>query len=415
MLSSYRRRLASPHLRVPIACSALLIAAVAGTAVGAETYFEPMAETRVEVDNNRSYVTNSGAEATTEGYTEMLGAEMGYATPLWDTVFKPQVQYVDFPQVHEHELEEVANVLSSYHSQLSDFTVYARYDHRDTYDSELASALFNPLNPDYPVTTPETGKISIGETRTLWDIDPTYQYHWSQRLVLGVAATFQDANYSSTVANTYIPYVYGVGRAFANYALTPRSGLSLGIYGSRYDASDGSSLSDGYGATLGYDYDWSKTFNSSLQLLAQRTEDTIVLPAAFRDTENGQGATFTTTWKGQISSLHLIAGQTFTPSGAGGIYKADQFQIEYDRNLSARFVTTYAVHYIKNVSVSEQYANSDYDYLTATASLKWMMTRTFYVVGGAAYTREREAVGTGPAADGMLYAAFGYQGLGRPR
>jgi hypothetical protein len=111
--------------------------------------------------------------------------------------------------------------------------------------------------------------------------------------------------------------------------------------------------------------------------------------------------------------VQLLAQRTFTPSGAGGIYRADQFQVEYDRSLSARFVTTFAVRYIKDVALSAEDLGADYNYLNATAALKWMATRTFYVLGGAGYLREHYFVGNSTASDGMIYAAFGYQGLGR--
>ena len=393
---------------------ALAIATCMSTSImAAEVYVQPSGEVRAEVDNNRNFVTVAGGKETTEGYTGTVGATVGIATPQSDTTIKPQVSFVDFPKVKEHELEEVADWLSSYHSPRTDFSVFARFDHRNTYDSELASAVFNPLFPNFP-TTPETGRVSVSETRTLFDFSPVYQYHVSPRLNIGVSGTYENADYTATIANTFVPYDYSLARTFVNWALGPRSGLTVAVFGSRYSATDGSAVSDAHGATVGFDMNWSKTLSSSVELLGQQTDNTIVKPAPSRGTSNGVGATFTTSWKGQISSLQLLAGRTFTPSGAGGIYRADQFQVEYDRNLSARFVTTYAVRYIKDVALSAQNLGADYDYLYATAALKWMATRTFYVLGGGGYTREHySAAGNIAASNGMVYAAFGYQGLGR--
>jgi hypothetical protein len=392
---------------------ALAIVTCMSTSINAaEVYVQPAAEARVEVDNNRNFVSAGGGAKTIEGYTETAGATIGIATPQSDTTIKPQIGYVDFPQVKEHELEALADFLSYYHSPRTDFSLYSRFDRRDTYNSELASALFNPLNPNFP-TTPETGRVTVGEKRTVFDFTPSYQYHVSPRLNLGVSGAYENVDYTATIANTYVPYDYWLARTFANWALSPRSGLTVAVFGSRYSATGGSAVSNAHGATVGFDMNWSKTFSSSVELLGQQNDNTFVKPAPTRNTSNNVGATLTTSWKGQISSLQLIAGRTFTPSGAGGIYRADQFQVEYDRNLSARFVTAFAVRYIKDVALSVVDRGADYDYLNATAELKWMATRTFYVLGGAGYLREHYFAGNTTANNGMVYAAFGYRGLGR--
>jgi hypothetical protein len=123
--------------------------------------------------------------------------------------------------------------------------------------------------------------------------------------------------------------------------------------------------------------------------------------------------TYTTTWTGQISSLIASVGRTLTPSGAGGIYNADQIQIEYSRKLTERFSFGTADRVIRYTSTSGQTHVADYDYIDATADLKWLATRTFYVTGGLAFVRENYR-STGIAAnDTQIHLTFGYEALGR--
>jgi hypothetical protein len=285
MSSSYRNQGAGPSSGSSAhRLGALTIATFLSTPIiAAEVYVQPSAEVRTEVDNNRNFVTAAGGGQTTEGFTETVGATVGIATPQSETTFKPQLSYVNFPKVNEHELETVADFLSYYHSPRTDFSLYSRFDRRDTYDSELASALFNPLNPNFP-TTPETGRVTVGETRTIFDFSPTYQYHVSPRLNIGVSGTYENADYTATIANTYVPYEYSLARTFVNWALSPRSGMTVAVFGSRYRATNGSAVSDAHGASVGFDMNWSKTFSSTVELLGQQTDNTIVKPAPGRNT-----------------------------------------------------------------------------------------------------------------------------------
>jgi hypothetical protein len=134
-----------------------------------------------------------------------------------------------------------------------------------------------------------------------------------------------------------------------------------------------------------------------------------------RNTSTGAGVTYTTTWQGEISKLQLSAGRTFTPSGAGGTFRADQFQIEYGRDLTQRLAFSTAGRYIHYAALLGVYGGSDYDYVNVTAGLKWRITRTWYLTGGVEYMREKFAAPVGAATNGMLYAAVGYEGLGRPQ
>jgi hypothetical protein len=389
-----------------------LVAVAGAPAFAADVYFQPRGEVGAELNSNRDLIV-SGPKKSSEGYSAEAGATIGIKTPLSVTTLKPQLSYTDYPDVDQNSLQGVMDFSSQYSSQRTQLGVFGRFDHRDTYNSELASAAFNPLNPNLP-TTPETGQITVGDKRTVVTVVPNYHYALSERLGFGLSATYQSIDYSGTNAGTrYVPYDYYLGTATLGWALGLKSDMTVGVFASQTSDKDDDGESTATGATLAFNQRWTPLFSGKLELTVERDEITNVVPIAASQTSTNFGATYTTTWKGQISELNLSAGRTYTPGGSGGTYRADQLQVEYERQLSARLNATAAVRYIEYVSLLDTFVSGNYDYVNAVAGLKWKITPTWYFSGRLEYWREKfDSVGA-TANNNRVFIAFGYEGLAR--
>jgi hypothetical protein len=269
------------------------------------------------------------------------------------------------------------------------------------------------VNPDLP-TTPETGRISSDTVRTLITAVPSYTLDLTQRLNWSVSGTVQSVDFTGTDAKAYIPYDYALGGTSLTWAFNPLLGVTLGVFTSRELAKDDSGSVDANGVSLAFAYKWSTQFTSRLELTGERDNSEIVNPVDIRSTSTGAGATYTTAWQGQLSKLQLSVGRTFTPSGAGGTFRDDQLQAQFSRDLTQRLSFTAAGRFINATSVSGIYAADNYNYVNATAGLKWMLTRTWHVGGGVEYYHEHFVPPVGSANNAMVYASVGYQGLGKP-
>jgi hypothetical protein len=394
----------------------LLLLVAGGPAWSAETYFEPRADVGAQVDSNRTLISSgdpTSVPSTAGGYSAAVGATWGISTPVSDSIIRPQIGYQDFPQIHASYLHSTLDLNSQYRSERGQGSLQGNFDRQATYGSELASSGFNPVNPGLP-TTPETGRISTDTIRTLATAAPSYTYELTRRLGLGLNGIYQRVDYSGTNAGRYISYDYYLGGTSLNWTLSPRADTALGVFGSRESAKNGSGSVKSEGVTLAFGYKWSRQFTGRVELTAERDDSEIVRPAALSVTSTKVGAVYTSLWQGEISKLQLSVGRTFTPSGAGGTFRADQFQVEYRRDLTARLAVKVAGRTIRATSVSGAYSGSDYNYVNAEAGLKWKVTRTWHLGGGVQYVREAFATPVGAAIDRMLYAGVGYQGLGRP-
>jgi hypothetical protein len=310
----------------------------------------------------------------------------------------------------------------NYHTERAKFSLYGEFNYADLFNSELASAAFNPVNPNLP-TTPETGRISLSGNRVLATVYPKFQFEFTPRLSFVAVGTYQDDTYNGVLTDEYVSYDYYDGTIGLDWSINPRSDISAGVGGSKQSARDVYSVTDGRDANVTYNYQWSPTFTGKLSLVAQHDQVTSepqtgvgnasTSPVRFANTANGIGVQYQTLWTGQISSIQLTVGRTFTPNGSGGSFRSDAFQGEYKRQFTARLSFDGAARYIRNVALSDAYAYGDYDYVVATADLRWNLTPTWYVGGGVQYLNDRYPQYDASATNAMAHVTFGYEALGR--
>jgi hypothetical protein len=391
---------------------AMSLLVVGGSAEAAQVYYQPKAEVATEVDTNRNLVSD-GSKQTSEGYAAEVGGLFGIGTPTSDTTIRPDVRFTDYAKAKEHELHGLLDFSSQYRAQRWGGNLSGRFDRDATYGSELPNAQFNPVNPNLP-TTPETGRISTDTTRTVTTLVPAYGYDLTPRLRWDLTGTFQRVDYSGTSASNYIPYSYYLAGTGATWAYNPRMDVSVSVFGSHESAKDDSGTVKARGGRLGLNFKWSKQFSGHLELTVERDDSKLIKPVVVDKSSTGVGLTFVTSWKGEVSKFQLSTGRTYTPSGAGGTFRADQLQAEYHRDLTQRLALSAGGRFVRYQSESGTDRGNNYDYVNAFAGLKWAATRTWYVSGGIEYLRRKIVPPIGTANNGMVYVAFGYQGLGRP-
>jgi hypothetical protein len=69
--------------------------------------------------------------------------------------------------------------------------------------------------------------------------------------------------------------------------------------------------------------------------------------------------------------------------------------------------------YIRSHSLAGVAAGYSTSYRRADLSLKWMLTRTWFMEGGYGYLWDKYLPQLGGALDNLAYLRFGYQGLPR--
>ena len=396
--------------------SALLSGAVllSAPALGAQVHVQPIVSVAAQTSSNVD-LEQASERSQTEGYFADAAAVVGIATPRSETTFRPRLLYREYPDDSRlNRLEAFLDFATQYKSQRSRFSMFGRLDHRDQVNAERSDARFNEVTPVLP-TTPETGRITVGATRDLLLLVPSYSYELSQRTDIGASATLQRIDYSPDDSNSHVDFDYYQGKGFVGWNLDQRTKLSVGGFASKYDAIDIDSQSTSYGVGVDLGKNWSPVLDSTLSITYQRTDIERTQPTLFEDKANAWGANFGTAYSGQTSRVRFDIGRQITPSGGGGLYESDQVRLQYERDVTQRLEFTAAGRYLRNRALSRDTVGNDRDYSRAEAGLRYMATRTFFIEASYEYTWQEYENAAASAADHSFALRFGYRGLPRQR
>src|SRR5450631_2077019 len=213
-MSSSSRRV-SPIMRtqghrrtVSVLAAGLGLAAAPGFA--AQVYWQPAAA--ISAEENSNLDLQPGPQSSVAGYVADVGTIIGVATPDSSSTIRPRVDFRDYPSDSgDNRLEEYLDVNSDYRSQRSKAGMYLGFERRDDFNAELSQAFYNDYAPVSP-TAPETGRTTVGATRTSLLFLPDYSYSITPRFAAGVSAIYQQLNYSPDNAASAVDFRYYQGK-----------------------------------------------------------------------------------------------------------------------------------------------------------------------------------------------------------
>jgi len=387
----------------------------AAPAFAAEIYVQPSAQISAEADTNLDLQPASypGSIRTVEGYIADAAAVISIATPNSSAAIRPRIDYRDYPtDSADNRLEEYLDLNAAFKSQRGKGSVYLGYQRRDEFNAELSSALYDQFNPVHP-TSPETGRTIRGATRESLILLPDYNYSITPLTAAGVSGVYQQLNYSPNNTFSAVDFDYYQAKAYLRWTLDRRNDLTLGGYGSKYNATHFDSRATAGGGTLTLDTSWSPLLSTTAGVVYQRTNIDTTIPSPLKKVANPWGATFSAVYKAAVDQFRMDAGRVITPSGGGGIYVNDQLQFEYDRNFSQRLLFTGAVIARRDRGLTSNVSGDDRTYVRTVVDMKWMIRPTWYVEGGYQYMWQKYQLDPDGAANSRIYIRFGYQGRDR--
>jgi hypothetical protein len=387
----------------------------AAPAFAAEIYVQPSAQISAEADTNLDLQPASypGSIRTVEGYIADAAAVISITTPNSSAAIRPRIDYRDYPSDSaDNRLEEYLDLNAAFRSQRGKGSVYLGYQRRDEFNAELSSALYDQFNPVHP-TSPETGRTVRGATRESLILLPNYSYSITPLTAAGVSAIYQQLNYSPNNTFSAVDFDYYQAKAYLRWTLDRTNDLTLGGYGSKYNATHFDSRATAGGGTLTLDTSWSPLLSTSAGVVYQRTNIDTTIPSPLKKVANPWGATFSALYKAAVDQFRMDAGRVITPSGGGGIYVNDQLQFQYDRNFTQRLLFTGAVIARRDRGLTSNVSGDDRTYVRTVVDLKWMIRPTWYVEGGYQYMWQKYQLDPDGAANNRIYIRFGYQGRDR--
>jgi hypothetical protein len=408
--------LGSPVLGAPgrIAVAVLFAANAMNVAptFAADIFVQPTATLTAENDSNLDL--DPGGNPTVQGYSASLSALTGVATPNSDSLIFTRLDYRDFPKDREDDrLEGYLDFKSDYSTALSHASINGSIDRRDQFNAEFSSAFYDELNPNQP-TNATTGKAVVGGSITSILLQPSYSYKFTPILGAGVSAIYQSAFYTPTVVGLD-NFNYYLGKAYLDWSLSPRSELTFGAFGTKFEATRITSDANGGGVSVELDSDWTPLFSTNATVLYQHDNIEIGLPAPLNASVNTWGAILGAAYKTPVTQYRFNLGRNVTPSGGGGVYINEQAQFQYIRNFTQRLIFSGAIIGIKSSELPSNLNEDNRSYMQTAVDLKWMIRRTWFVQGGYQYSWQKYVLDSDGAANNRIYIRVGYQGLAPQR
>lgn len=393
----------------------LALALAAGPGVTANVTYVPRVDAEVQTNDNFNLAPEGEDAIDTIGYIADAEVLIDIANPRGSTSLRPRLRFQEYPD-HDEDLERVESffdLISDYRWERSRFLLDASYSLRDVYNTETLGGEFDPDNPGNP-DNPEGGTLTTGETRELFIVRPNFETRLTERVSLGVDALYQVARYDADeVAATKTDYDYYGAGTYLKWALSERSDVSVGVYASLYETTDGTEEADATGVEASYAYRWSETDGLELIAFYEENDVTEFFPVQTEETTSDFGGSITAFRELEVSTWRLVAARRFLPTGDSGKQTLDSIRLQYDRNLSERLELRGAARLESRSGLATIGSSAERDYARADLSLRWFATPTWYVGGGYTYIwQDREADPTS-ADNNRFFVNFGYRGLRR--
>jgi hypothetical protein len=383
-----------------------------GVASAADVHTTPQIEVRAEQNDNFGLVPGGDSDSDVYGYIADANWIIDMATPRGNTMLRPRIRYQDFPDRDDLEkFEGFLDLLSAYRWERSTFELIGHLSHEDLYNNETASGDFDPTDPDDGGGS-DSGDIVIGETRDEFRLRPTFEHEITERTGVGFGVEYRAARYDTDEGvTTKTDYDFGLADLYLTWALNPLSEMSAGAYASRYEAQDDSEEIDAIGLEVGYAHRWSELVGIEAKLFYEENDITEFDPIPLEETTSNFGGYFTAYRKHEISEWRMSIRRSFVPTGDRGKSEVDEFRLQYERQLSQRLTLRGVGRYETRNSLGGTEGGVDRDFARFDLSLKWLVTRNWYLGGGYAYMWEDRSAATEDGENNKFFLTFGYQGL----
>lgn len=413
-MSSSCHKSAVLRFAIRLCTASLATAASIGVAHAADTYVQPQLDLRYEANDNLGLDPVEDSDSDAQGYIADFQALIGVATPRSDTSFRPRVRYQDYVDRDFENFEAFLDLKSDYRWERARLRTFGRYSREDSYNADTQGGEFDPDDPDVP-TDPGSDEHQIGEIRTRFQIAPEVSFEVSERTALGAAFEYQAVRFDSAGVETRDDYNYVGGSGFVSWALDPISKLRFGAYANRYEITDGSTETDATGGLVEYERRWTENSGIRAGVFYERDEQTDFFPLPGEETSSNWGGTILGFWEGEVSKWRYSIGRSIVGTGGRSKSELDQLKLQYERNLTERLLFTGAGRLESRNSIASVEQANDRDFARADLTLRWMLSRTWYVEGGYSYLWEDREIEEGDASNNKLFISFGYIGLDRRR
>lgn len=389
-----------------------LLSVGASFAYAQQIQFIPTVQVTGEYNTNRSL--NPVEDDSSQAYKALLEGLWVRTTPRSDTEFMPRVQFQEYPdESRVDSLEGLAQLKTDYRFLKGSVEFKGFYRQQDTFSYEYDDTDGPDLDPNGQPIPDSDGASTVvpGNTRTSWQVEPGFNYLFTQLTSLEVLGRFDAARYESSTPGEREGFESPYFEASVVRRLTPASRISFGPYWAKYESTDGDNETDTIGANLSYRYEWTKIDRTTLALNYEQNDITNQNSFVPTDEVSAWGVEWIGSRKLKVGHIRYAIGRFLEPSSIGSRREVDRLRVQYSRPLSPRLFFRGTTRMSLNRELGDSSnAESDRDQANVELMLRYNFTPTFYVSPGYKFAWQ-DVQDSGSAESHQVFLSFGYRGL----
>jgi len=346
----------------------------AGTAGAAEWSAAPVLGWAVDHDSNRLLATDDQAS---QGALIQLDVLLKRATGTSSLSLQPHLGWQQYTNnAAQNTSNQSLQAAGTWRDDRSAFAAEASVARDNAFNNELA----------------DTG-IVTGSTRRRSKFGAlSWTHQQSEHNQLDVQFSYSDVDYKSEREYRLFGYRYPSISITDSIDWSPRTTIQLTAYGSRLISQGYSSDSDSMGARVGLNRALTSRITAFFSAgLSRQTVGS--------GSDSGYIGRFELTRTDVLGQWRLHAERSISASGYGVLVTRDDAGLSFDRRLTQRWSSTFALRSLRNNDIAANVSGERRRYERAEAGLGWQAGRTWRVNATASLTRARQTENS-PLAEG---------------
>jgi hypothetical protein len=282
----------------------------------------------------------------------------------------PRIRSTFFPdESSEESTDYFLNLLGERRTQRTKLGLRGQFSDESVVTSELPVADFPGIGLGQP-TQGDAGRVSIRNRRSLYLIQPTLDFDWTERRRLSLEAHYIQADYDDTLVEQ-VGYKDIGGSAGIGWNLTPRSTFTVSVLGARFEPDDGTRSTTSTGLTAEWRTAASQVTTFYARLGGSRAE---------RDSTATDAGVDSSSFNGGVGVLRATV-----PSSQGEMVDRDELRFRLSRTFSPRLSGILALRGIRTEGVENDDGTlssiRERKYYTGRAGFEWRMNRQYALEG----------------------------------
>ena len=376
------------HHRFPAlaatAISSLIVGLlIAQTSQAQQWTLQPELRAGYEYDDNARLRSVEAQVQEIDGFILEGSLGIGYNTQRTTFELTPRLRSRIYDETPDVDSDDQFLKFDFGHETLKgEFRVRSSYDRESVRTAERADPDFDVDDPD-EIPIDETGLLFSDQRRERFRIAPEWSYDVTERMILGLEASYTDVSYDESIAGFLVDYTDQRLEGSLGWNFTERTRGYLGAGVRKYENDLGNNDVDGVVATVGIESEFSQTTR-------------LVAEIGYEDTERSDTGESDANVVGNFNLIRRLETVTMlaqfrrdiAATGAGRVTTRDSLNFMLRKQFTERVSGTLGVRAYQSEDVGgEAVTLEERDYAEFRAQLGVALSRAFFVEGDYRHAR----------------------------